>query len=39
MYRKLISDMKENISAADVEHLARPSFEESAKPFMGKQLH
>lgn len=38
-WRKLISDMEENISAADVEHLARLSSEESAKPFMGKQLH
>lgn len=31
--------MEENISAADVEHLARLSSEESAKPFMEKQLH
>ncbi|XP_025060958.1 hyaluronidase-4 [Alligator sinensis] len=32
--RKLISEMQGNISANDIEHLAKLSFEESAKAFM-----
>lgn len=37
--RKLITKMEGNISGNDIEHLARVSFEESAKLLWGKQLH
>uniref|UniRef100_A0A8B9S2Y7 Hyaluronidase n=1 Tax=Apteryx owenii TaxID=8824 RepID=A0A8B9S2Y7_APTOW len=36
--RKLISELQGNISANDVEHLARLSFEESAKAFMKETI-
>ncbi|XP_021494442.1 hyaluronidase-4 [Meriones unguiculatus] len=36
--RKLISEMKENMSAADTEHLAKATFEKSAKAFMEETI-
>ncbi|KAF3819314.1 hypothetical protein GH733_013464 [Mirounga leonina] len=36
--RKLISDMQENISATDIEYLAKATFEESAKAFMKETI-
>ncbi|KAH0502905.1 Hyaluronidase-4 [Microtus ochrogaster] len=36
--RILISDMKKNISAADVENLAKATFEKSAKAFMEETI-
>ncbi|XP_006910731.1 hyaluronidase-4 [Pteropus alecto] len=36
--RKLISDMQTNVSAADVECLAKATFEESAKAFMKETI-
>ncbi|KAM6211068.1 LOW QUALITY PROTEIN: hyaluronidase-4 [Sarcoramphus papa] len=38
MSRKLITEMEGNISANDVQHLARVSFEESAKAFMKETI-
>ena len=36
--RKLISDMQENVSATDIEYLAKATFEESAKAFMKETI-
>lgn len=36
--RKLISDMQENVSATDIERLAKATFEESAKAFMKETI-
>ncbi|XP_008561354.1 PREDICTED: hyaluronidase-4, partial [Galeopterus variegatus] len=36
--RKLISDMKKNVSATDIEYLAKSTFEESAKAFMKETI-
>ncbi|XP_028728849.1 hyaluronidase-4 [Peromyscus leucopus] len=36
--RRLISDMKENISATDIEYLAKATFEKSAKAFMEETI-
>uniref|UniRef100_A0A8C6MWW7 Hyaluronidase n=1 Tax=Mus spicilegus TaxID=10103 RepID=A0A8C6MWW7_MUSSI len=36
--RTLISDMKENISAADIEYSAKATFEKSAKAFMEETI-
>ncbi|XP_006149259.1 hyaluronidase-4 [Tupaia chinensis] len=36
--RKLISDLQENVSAADIEYLAKAAFEESAKAFMKETI-
>lgn len=36
--RTLISDMKENISTADIEYLAKATFEKSAKAFMEETI-
>ncbi|XP_004478306.2 hyaluronidase-4 [Dasypus novemcinctus] len=36
--RKLVSEMQENVSATDIEYLAKAAFEESAKAFMKETI-